>query len=89
MVNLLSRLTDECQSNSPRKANVVLYWCQARNGIIACEYSAKIFTVADAIRFNRTDTSLIRLVAGVKDGNTRDAADAAVSFVCSFFDSPS
>ena len=65
--------------------SVVLYWYQARERIIASEYSAKIFTVADAIRYNRTDTSLVRVVVGVNDGNARDAADTAVSFVESFF----
>jgi EpsI family protein len=65
--------------------SVVLYWYQARNRIIASEYSAKIFTVADAIRYNRTDTSLVRVVVGVNDGNTRGATDAAVSFAQSFF----
>jgi EpsI family protein len=65
--------------------SVVLYWYQARNRIIASEYSAKIFTVVDAIRYNRTDTSLVRVVVGVNEGNTRDASDAAVSFVQSSF----
>jgi EpsI family protein len=66
--------------------SVVLYWYQARNRIIASEYSAKIFTVADAVRYNRTDTSLVRVVVGVNDGNTREATEAAVSFVESFFE---
>jgi EpsI family protein len=65
--------------------SVVLYWYQARNRIIASEYSAKIFTVADAIRYNRTDTSLVRVVVGVNDGNTRGATETAVSFAQSFF----
>jgi EpsI family protein len=66
--------------------SVVLYWYQARNRIVASEYSAKIFTVADAIRYNRTDTSLVRVVMGVEDGNTRGATDTAISFVQSFFE---
>ncbi|MFL6351533.1 MAG: exosortase C-terminal domain/associated protein EpsI [Bryobacteraceae bacterium] len=66
--------------------SVVLYWYQARNRIIASEYSAKIFTVADAIRYNRTDTSLIRVIVGVNDGNVRSATDTAVSFVQAFFE---
>jgi EpsI family protein len=66
--------------------SVVLYWYQARNRIVASEYSAKIFTVADAIRYNRTDTSLVRVVVGVEDGNTRGATDTAVSFVQSLFE---
>ncbi|MGI8962626.1 MAG: exosortase C-terminal domain/associated protein EpsI [Bryobacteraceae bacterium] len=67
--------------------SVVLYWYEARNRIVASEYSAKIFTVADAIRYNRTDTSLVRVVVGVEDGNTRGATDTAVSFVQSVFGS--
>ena len=67
--------------------SVVLYWYQARSRIIASEYSAKIFTVADAIRYNRSDTSLVRVVVGVDDGNTRDATGTAISFVQSFFGS--
>jgi EpsI family protein len=66
--------------------SVVLYWYEARNRIVASEYSAKIFTVADAIRYNRTDTSLVRVVVGVEDGNTRSATDTAVSFVESVFE---
>ncbi|MGI9072084.1 MAG: exosortase C-terminal domain/associated protein EpsI [Bryobacteraceae bacterium] len=66
--------------------SVVLYWYQARNRIIASEYSAKLFTVADAIRYNRTDTSLVRVVVGVEDGNTRGATETAVSFVESMFE---
>lgn len=66
--------------------SVVLYWYQARNRVVASEYSAKIFTVADAIRYNRTDTSLVRVVVGVEEGNTRGATETAVSFVQSFFE---
>lgn len=65
--------------------SVVLYWYQSRNRVIASEYSAKIFTVADAIRFNRSDTALVRVVVNVSDGNTQAAEQTAVSFVQSFF----
>src|SRR6185312_14607564 len=33
--------------------SIVLYWYQSRDRVIASEYSAKIFTVTDAIRYNR------------------------------------
>lgn len=65
--------------------SVVLYWYQARNRVIASEYSAKIYTVEDAIRYNRSDTSLVRVVVGVDDGNIAKAVDAATSFVKAFF----
>ncbi len=66
--------------------SIVLYWYQSRSRVIASEYSAKIFTVSDAIRFNRSDTALVRVVVNVSDGNTQKAEDTAVSFVKAFFE---
>ncbi len=66
--------------------SVVLYWYQARDRVIASEYTAKIFTVTDAIRYNRSDTALVRVVVGIGDGSTEKASDAAVSFVKAFFE---
>lgn len=65
--------------------SVVLYWYQARDRVIASEYSAKIFTVTDSIRYNRSDTSLVRVVVGVHDGDRQKAIDTATSFVESLF----
>jgi EpsI family protein len=66
--------------------SVVLYWYQARNRVIASEYSAKLFTVADAIRYDRSDTSLVRVVVGAPEGNTQAAMATAAAFVKSFFE---
>ncbi len=66
--------------------SVVLYWYQSRNRVVASEYSAKIFTVTDAIRYNRSDTSLVRVVTGAEHGDTKSASDSAIRFVQSFFD---
>ena len=66
--------------------SVVLYWYQARNRTIASEYTAKIFTVADAIRYNRSDTSLVRVVVGVDGRGTDHAIGVAEGFVQSFFE---
>jgi EpsI family protein len=66
--------------------SVVLYWYQARNRTIASEYAAKIFTVTDAIRYNRSDTSLVRVVVGVDNRGTDAALETAVNFVKSFFE---
>jgi EpsI family protein len=65
--------------------SVVLYWYQARNRVIASEYSAKIYTVTDSIRYNRSDTALVRVVVDADDGNTQRALQTAESFVQSFF----
>jgi len=66
--------------------SIVFYWYQARNRVVASEYSAKIYTVADAIRYNRSDTALVRVVVNVADGNLKEAAETGISFVQSFFE---
>jgi EpsI family protein len=66
--------------------DAVLYWYQSHNRVIASEYAAKIFTVTDSIRYNRSDTSLVRVIVPVQGGNAQDAVDAAVSFVQDLFE---
>lgn len=65
--------------------SVVLYWYQSRDRVIASEYSAKLYTVADAIRYNRSDTALVRIVVGVNGGNTDKALETATSFAKTVF----
>jgi len=48
----------------------VIYWYQAHGRSIANEYLAKIYLVADAIRLNRTDGALIRVITPI-GGNER------------------
>ncbi len=66
--------------------SVVLYWYQSRSRVVASEYSAKVYTVMDAVRFNRTDTALVRVVVAVNNGNTVAAVQTATSFVQAFFE---
>jgi EpsI family protein len=65
--------------------SVVLYWYQSRNRVVASEYTAKIFTVADSIHYNRSDTALVRVVTDARGGDTARATDQAVSLVQAFF----
>lgn len=63
---------------------VVLYWYQSHGRIIASEYWGKIYTVIDAIRTNRTDAALVRVispVAGSEDAAERTAEQNAIGFV--------
>jgi EpsI family protein len=46
---------------------VVLYWYQSRDRVVASEYRAALFTAWDALRYNRTDTELVRVVAPVTE----------------------
>ena len=65
--------------------SVVVYWYQTRNHVIASEYVAKIHLVLDSIRYNRSDTALVRVVVPVANGDEQQATEAATDFVKSFF----
>jgi EpsI family protein len=66
--------------------SVVLYWYQSHNRIIASEYMAKIYTVTDSIRYDRSDTSLVRVVVPVMNSDRQQAIDTAISFVQALFE---
>jgi EpsI family protein len=66
--------------------SVVLYWYQSRNRVIASEYTAKVYTIADSIRYNRSDTALVRVIVNVENGDTQRAIQTAESFVQTFFE---
>ena len=65
--------------------SLVLYWYQSRDRVVASEYKAKFFVVADALRYNRTDTALVRVVVPVVDGDIENSQKAAIDFVQSFY----
>ncbi len=66
--------------------SVVLYWYQSHNRTVASEYLAKYYTVTDAIRYNRSDTALVRVVVQVgNNGDTRKAIKTATDFAIAFF----
>ena len=50
---------------------LVFYWYQGRGRVIASEYKGKFWMVADAIRRNRTDGALVRVVTPMNDGEDR------------------
>ena len=61
--------------------SVVIYWYQSRDRVVASEYKAKVFVVADAIRYNRTDTSLVRVMVPYTAGGEEAATKTAEDFV--------
>jgi EpsI family protein len=72
-------------AKGPEKS-VVLYWYQSNRRVIASEYWAKLYLVADAIRYNRTDTALVRVLVPVPENASEEAATkAGINFVQSFF----
>jgi EpsI family protein len=64
--------------------SLVLYWYQSRDRAVASEYKAKFWVVADAMRYNRTDTALVRVVVPIVNKNEaaaeRDAEDLVKTF---------
>jgi len=53
---------------------LVLYWYWAHNRGVASEYWAKYYLVADSIRMDRSDGSLVRLGTTILPGETVEAA---------------
>ena len=53
---------------------LVLYWYWAHNRALASEYWAKFFLVADSIRLNRSDGSLVRVITPLLPGEAVDVA---------------
>jgi len=60
---------------------VVLYWYQSRDRSVASEYWAKYFVIQDAIRYNRTDTSIIKVTTFVGPEGVDKAEAAGVDLV--------
>lgn len=53
---------------------VVLYWYQAHGRVVANEYRAKFYQVLDAMRLNRTDGSLVRIITPVAGRESLESA---------------
>ena len=60
---------------------VAVYWYQSHGRTVANEYRAKFYVMSDAIRYNRTDTALVRVMVPVVGGQQKAAEQAALQFV--------
>ena len=59
---------------------LVLYWYQSHGRVVASEYWGRLYMVVDAIRMNRTDGALVRVITPIITTED-DAERAAVTFV--------
>jgi EpsI family protein len=64
--------------------SVVYYWYHSHSRVIAGEFSAKLWLVADAIRYHRSDTALVRVIVPVR-GNREAAENAGIDLVRAVF----
>jgi EpsI family protein len=65
--------------------SLVLYWYQSQGRVIADEFAAKFYLVADSIRKHRSDTSLVRVVVPVINGDLARADKTGTAFVKAFY----
>ena len=66
--------------------SLVLYWYQSRERVVADEFKAKFYVMVDAVKLNRTDTALVKVVIPIVNKDETHALEAAKDFVRSFFD---
>lgn len=67
---------------------LVLYWYQSHGRTVASEYWSKFFLIRDAVRLNRTDAALVRVIVPIDpkaDDGELDAERQASDFVKSLF----
>ncbi len=64
---------------------MVLYWYQSRDRVVADEFKAKFWVVADAMRLNRTDTALVRVIVPIAPHDEDRATRTGTEFVRALF----
>lgn len=67
--------------------SVTLYWYQSHDRVIAGEFTAKFWLIADSIRYHRSDTALVKVVVPVSNGDADAATQTAIDFVKAVFPS--
>jgi EpsI family protein len=90
------QMTIDLPTLGPRKVNhyvvakggdrsSVVYWYQSRDRIVGTEYSAKLYSILDSMRYNRSDTAIVRVVVPVIGGDQTAADRRAVEFIHAAF----
>lgn len=66
---------------------VVVYWYQAHGRVVASEYWSKLFMVYDAVRLNRSDAALVRVISPVlpSESDPSAAENRVTAFVQQLF----
>jgi EpsI family protein len=65
---------------------LVVYWYQAHDRVVASEYWAKAYMVSDAFRLNRTDGALVRVITALGESETpAEGQERIERFLASLF----
>jgi EpsI family protein len=59
---------------------IVLYWYQSHGRVVASEYWGRFYMVYDALRLNRTDAAMVRIIAPIRNGDVEAAQQQAIAF---------
>lgn len=66
--------------------SLVIYWYQTQRRTVASEYTAKIYTVLDAIRYNRSDAAIVKVTIPIRGERTQEEITAiAQDFIQIFY----
>jgi EpsI family protein len=61
--------------------SLTLYWYQSKRRVIANEFDAKFWLVADSVRLHRSDTSIVKIVVPIDKDQDAKAEAAGIRFV--------
>jgi EpsI family protein len=61
--------------------SIVYYWFQSPRHVVASEIHAKVYLVLDSLRYQRSDTSIVRVIVAVGPRGEAYADQAALDFI--------
>jgi EpsI family protein len=67
--------------------SVSLYWYQSRQRIIASEFASKFWSIADSIRYHRSDMAIVRVTVPVIGNDIDTAVQTGYAFIRAIFPS--
>lgn len=65
--------------------SVTLYWYQSHGRVIASEFAAKFWSIADSIRLHRSDTAIVKVTIAVNNSDVETATRTGFDFVHAMF----
>lgn len=65
--------------------DVVIYWYQSHNRVVANEYAARGWLVLDSIRYRRSDTSIVRVTTRIENSDLEGATQVDMQFIRAVF----
>lgn len=61
--------------------SIVYYWYQSPKRVVADEFAAKVYLVMDSIRYQRSDTAIVRVIVPVDQRGEAHADGVALEFI--------